>query len=272
MALVLICGLPGSGKSLYQLVYGLRLANKLRSTIVSNVPFDFPALRRYCGMMQYGWLAHCIDNNLIHVLPGVENVSDLFRFRNAVLLIDEAGVFFPARSFASIPKSVLVDLAQTRKGGLNIVSACQYFEQVDKSFRMLATRAIHCQGVTMYCPKLRNEKLIYKQSYHFDPITYEAWLVDKKARRPGIGGFVRTRFQYAQKCESGVLKPSDYQAFKCFKSFDRLETAKAFENPYLPDPFIEVNHHSNFPSSQTEASDSRDSGGRGAALEEIFGF
>lgn len=78
--------------------------------------------------------------------------------------------------------------------------------------------------------------------FWFSPKNYEAWLLDRKAQRAGPGGFVRTRFQYTQKVESGRLKQPDYQAFKCFKSFDRLESSKAFVNPYHIDLFQEVNY------------------------------
>ena len=241
MGLAVVCGLPGTGKSLYQVIYGCRLANKMRSKLVTNIPIDYPQLRRYCGMMGYGWLAHCIDTQQIIVLPGMDNVNQVFEQRDAVVLLDEAGVFFPARSFASLDKAVLVNLAQMRKGGLHIVAACQYFEQIDKAFRMLASRVIHCAGTTMYDAKLKNEKLVFKNYLHFDPQAYELWLGDKKARKGGIGGFIRTR-SAALKVESGLLKAADYQAFKVFRSFDRLESAKAFENPYEMQLFHEVNH------------------------------
>jgi len=241
MTLSILCGLPGTGKSLYQVHYGCKLANQMRCNLVSNVPLDFPALRKYCGMMGYGWLAHLIDSNQVVVIPGMQNVSEIFAHKNAVVLLDEAGVFFPARSFASMPKNVLVDLAQMRKGGLNIVAACQYFEQIDKAFRMLATRAIHCAGLSQYDRSLKAPRLVMKNYFHFDPITYESWLADKKARRPGIGGFVRTRFQYAQRCESSPLNKKDLQAFKVFRSFDRLENASAYSNPYRLIPYQEIN-------------------------------
>lgn len=240
MGLAVVCGLPGTGKSLYQVIYGCRLANKMRTRLVTNIPIDFPQLRRYCGMMGYGWLAHCIDSNQITVLPGMDNVNQVFEQRDAVVLLDEAGVFFPARSFASLDKAVLVNLAQMRKGGLHIVAACQYFEQIDKAFRMLASRVIHAAGTTMYDAKLKNEKLVFKNYLHFDPQAYELWLGDKKARKPGLGGFIRTRMA-AQKVESGILKAVDYQAFKIFKSFDRLENASALENPYSQEPYQQVN-------------------------------
>jgi hypothetical protein len=241
MALIIIAGLPGTGKSLQQFHYACKMANRNRSILVSNVPFNFPAFRRYCGLMNYGWLAHCIDSNQIIVKPGVENICELFEYRNAWLLIDELGVFFNARAFGSMPKKILFDLAQTRKSAINIVGACQYWEQIDKSFRLLSTTAVHSCGMTIYSRELKNEALILKKLIYFDPIKYERWLEDKKARSGGLGGFFRTRFQYAIRVEEGRLKEADYQAFKCFKSFDRLESAKAFENPYFQKPYQEIN-------------------------------
>lgn len=248
MALVIITGLPGTGKSLQQFHLACKKANQSRSILVSNVPFDFPAFRKYCGIMGYGWLAHCVDSNQIVVKPGLENVCQLFEYKNAWLLIDELGVFFNARAFSSMPKKILFDLAQTRKSAINVIGACQYWEQIDKSFRLLATTAVHTCGMTVYSKELKNEALVFKKMIYFDPVKYERWLDDKKARSGGIGGFFRTRFQYAIRVEESRLKEHDKQAFRCFKSFDRLETATAYDNPYFQEPFHEVSFRQVLPS------------------------
>ncbi|MEQ8755837.1 MAG: zonular occludens toxin domain-containing protein [Coleofasciculus sp. G1-WW12-02] len=246
MSLTLLCGLPGSGKSLYLLQLGARLANKFRLGIVTNVPLDYVAFRRYCGMCGYHWLGHQIDTHNVVSKPGLESADELYSYHNCICIVDELGIFFNAREYAKMSKKVIYDLAQHRKSGLHIVGACQYFEQVDRSFRQLCNTAIHCSGITVYDRHLRNEKLIWKNYFWFTPKNYESWMADKKAQRPGPGGFVRTRFQYTQKVESGRLKAVDYQAFKCFKSFNRLESAKAFDNPYSISLFQEVNY-ANFP-------------------------
>jgi hypothetical protein len=243
MAFYAVVGLTGAGKSLYQISFGCYLANKLRKTIASNIPLDYEALRRYCGMKGYGWLAHCIDRDKIKVLPGADSLEELLAQENSVILLDEAGIFFPARSFQSMNKNVIRDLAQVRKGASDVVWAAQYFEMVDKIFRMLCHRVVHCQGVSTYCPKLRNDKLVIKNYYHFDPVTYEAWLADSKARRPGLAGQIRTRLFYSAKVETGMVKKADIQAFSVFRSFERLDKSHStFGNPYYMPPFHQVTY------------------------------
>jgi hypothetical protein len=122
-------------------------------------------------------------------------------------------------------------MAQLRHDGNDLIWAAQYFEQVDKSFRMLCHRSTHAYGVSRYSPSLKNDELTFRNWATFDPISYEKWLEDKKARSPGIGGFIRTRMA-AMKVESGLLRAIDRQAFKCFSSFDRVEHAKIHGNPY----------------------------------------
>lgn len=243
MAFYGVVGLTGAGKSLFQISFGCYLANKLRKTISSNIPLDYEALRRYCGLMGYGWLAHCIDMDRVKVLAGEENLEELLSQKNSVILLDEAGIFFPARNHQSMNKNIIQDLAQVRKGASDVVWAAQYFDMVDRTFRMLAHRVVHCQGVSTYCPELRNDKLVIKNYYHFDPQTYQTWLTDSKARRAGIGGQIRTRFIYAAKVETGFLTEADRQAFGVFRSFDRLDKEhETFSNPYLMEPFQQVSY------------------------------
>lgn len=242
MAYYGVIGKTGTGKSLFHILFGCKLANQRRKTIVTNLPLDFVQLRKFCGMMGYSWLAHCIDMNRIVIKPGAESVNDLINYPNAVALIDEAGVFFDCHSSREMPRSVRADLAQVRKGGTDVIWAAQYFDQVDKQIRSLSQYIIHCAGTVMYDRELRNDKLVWKKYIHFEPEQYEAWMSDIKARRPGIGGEIRTRFQYAYKVESGLLKKSDYQAFKVFRSFDRLDTNySTFENPYELTPYQDIN-------------------------------
>jgi hypothetical protein len=231
MAFYSVCGLGGSGKSLYQLHFACKLANRKRTILVSNLALNLEELHKYCGMLKYGWLAHQIEMNRVHQLPGLDNVLKLFEYRRATILLDEAGVFFNSRNYAKMPPQVLAAMAQLRHDGNDLIWAAQYFDQVDKSFRMLCHRSTHAYGVSRYSPRLKNDELTFRNWATFDPNSYEKWLEDKKARSPGIGGFIRTRMA-AMKVESGLLREIDRQAFKCFSSFDRVEDARIHTNPY----------------------------------------
>jgi hypothetical protein len=231
MAFYSVCGLGGSGKSLYQLHFACKLANRKRTILVSNLALNLEELHKYCGMLKYGWLAHQIEMDRVHQLPGLDNVLKLFEYRRATILLDEAGIYFNTRHYAKMPPEVLAAMAQLRHDGNDLIWAAQYFEQVDKSFRMLCHRSTHAYGVSRYSPSLKNDELTFRNWATFDPISYEKWLEDKKARSLGLGGFIRTRMA-AMKVESGLLRAIDRQAFKCFSSFDRVEDAKAHGNPY----------------------------------------
>jgi hypothetical protein len=231
MAFYSVCGLGGSGKSLYQLHFACKLANRKRTILVSNLALNLEELHKYCGMLKYGWLAHQIEMNRVHQLPGLDNVLKLFEYRRATILLDEAGVYFNTRHYSKMPPEVLAAMAQLRHDGNDLIWAAQYFEQVDKSFRMLCHRSTHAYGVSRYSPLLKNDELTFRNWATFDPNSYEKWLDDKKARSLGLGGFIRTRMA-AMKVESGLLREIDRQAFRCFSSFDRVEEAKANENPY----------------------------------------
>jgi hypothetical protein len=169
--------------------------------------------------------------NRVHQLPGLDNVLKLFEYRRATIILDEAGVYFNTRHYAKMPPEVLAAMPQLRHDGNDLIWAAQYFEQVDKSFRMLCHRSTHAYGVSRYSPRLKNDELTFRNWATFDPISYEKWLDDKKARSLGLGGFIRTRMA-AMKVESGLLREIDRQAFRCFSSFDRVEDAKAHGNPY----------------------------------------
>jgi hypothetical protein len=231
MAFYSVCGLGGSGKSLYQLHAACKLANRKRTILVSNLALNLEELHKYCGMMKYGWLAHQIEMDRVYQLPGLDNVLKLFEYRRATILLDEAGVYFNTRHYAKMPPEVLAAMAQLRHDGNDLIWAAQYFEQVDKSFRMLCHRSTHAYGISRYSPTLKNDELTYRNWATFDPVAYEKWLDDKKARSPGPGGFIRTRM-IAMKVESGLLRAIDRQAFKCFSSFDRVEDATPHCNPY----------------------------------------
>jgi len=231
MAFYSVCGLGGSGKSLYQLHFACKLANRKRTILVSNLALNLEELHKYCGMLKYGWLAHQIEMNRVHQLPGVDNILRLFEYKRATIILDEAGMYFGARNYAKMPPGVLVAMAQLRHDSNDLIWAAQYFDQVDKAFRMLCHRSTHAYGVSRYSPRLKNDELTFRNWATFDPISYEKWLGDTKARSLGLGGFIRTRMA-AMKVESGLLREIDRQAFRCFSSFDRVEDSKIHGNPY----------------------------------------
>ena len=241
MAFYSVCGLPGSGKSLYQFHFACAIANRKRSCLVSNVALDLVQLHKYCGMRRFGWLAHQIEMDKIYCLAGIDYVEELFAFKRATIILDEAGVFFSSRAYAKMPPSILAAMAQLRHDANDLIWAAQYFDQVDRSFRMLCCQSTHAAGISRYSKVLKNDELRWRKWVTFDPAAYEIWLGDKKARKPGLAGNLRTKM-IAQKIDEGLIRPIDRQAFKCFSSFDRVEDSNFLGNPYTlsRQPFREV--------------------------------
>lgn len=231
MAFYSVCGLPGSGKSLYQLHRACELANRKRTILVSNLALDLEHLHKYCGLRKFGWLAHQIEMDRIFCLPGIDNVEELFGFKRATIILDEAGVFFNSRAYAKMPPSILASMAQLRHDANDLIWAAQYFDQVDRAFRMLSCEVTHAAGQSSYSKILKNEQLRWRKWLTFDPASYEKWLNDKKARSPGLGGYFRTKV-IAKRIDEGMLRACDRQAFKAFSSFDRVEDGFAKSNPY----------------------------------------
>ena len=222
MTITAICGDIGSGKSFKQLHYGLQQVNKKRKRLVTNFELNMVELRKYAGMMRYGWLAHIIDTKQIAVMDTVQSLSDILKHSDSLVLLDEAGIFLNTREFSKTPKSLLMDLAQSRKFGCDLVYCAQFDDQVDKQFRMLTQYFVQCQASTIYDKRMRRPRMITKNYFIFTADKYHTWAGNSKDR----ANFVRTwmmSFDY----HGGWLSRSDKQLFNCFDSFVRLDHQSA---------------------------------------------
>lgn len=218
MTIIAICGKIGSGKSLKQLDYGLEQCNKKLKRLVTNFALNKKELRKFASMKKYGWLSHIIDTNQIACIDASNNIEELLIYPNSVVLLDEAGIFLNSREFGKTSKKLLMDLAQSRKFGCDLIYAAQFDEQVDKQMRMLTQYFIHAAGVTSYCQKMRRPALQWKTYWHFDADAYFQWSSNSRKR----GSFFRTWFD-SFKLEQGFLTAADMQLFNCFDSFARLD-------------------------------------------------
>lgn len=165
------------------------------------------------------WIKKCIEEGKgINWIINPENLQALL-IPEAVILLDEAGVFLNSREFAKTPKELLADLAMSRKDGCDLIWCAQFDEQIDRQMRYLTQYFWHCLGTTMWDKKMRRPRLIFKLCHVFDATTYVQWARNPKARSNGI----KTRFAYAITTYSGMLTIADKQLFKCFDSFSRLD-------------------------------------------------
>jgi hypothetical protein len=256
MSIIAIVGNIGSGKSFTQLKTGIEYAETRQKSIVANFPINTDALKKVCLQpknsgklwwylyyesrkfisimiaallgkkyksprfkIKYPWILKLIETNKVHYISSVCDLNDLMRIPESVVLLDEAGVFLNSREFAKTPKELLVNLAQSRKDGIDLIYAAQFDDQVDRQFRMLTQFFVHCSSLSYWDNKLRRPRLFYKNIKWFIADHYYDWNADIKAKTNPI----KTRFAYATKVESGLLNNFDEMIFDCFDSFRRLD-------------------------------------------------
>ena len=141
-------GLPGAGKSYGMLLQACQIANdEKKSVLVTNQRLNTEGMAEMCHRRRWNhaaWLAR--RGRVVFEAEA----KDLCRYRNSVVMVDEAGVFFDARGWAETKKkapNLTADLCQTRKGGVDIVWSAQCFEQVDLSFRYLTNWYFWCRAL-----------------------------------------------------------------------------------------------------------------------------
>jgi len=68
------------------------------------------------------------------------DIESLERLRDCDLFIDEVGAYFDSRTFADLPLTTRLWLAQAQKLGVDIYAGAQDWGQIDVSFRRLVSR------------------------------------------------------------------------------------------------------------------------------------
>lgn len=228
MTITGLSGDIGSGKSWKMLQYGLEQAELKKKYLVTNFALNLSGVKRYCAMRKFWWVIWTIDNSKFSIVSFVpqdsrkENMSlvPFFKDRqNSICLLDEAGIFLNSRNFANTPAQLLMDLAQSRKSGNDLIWAAQFDTQVDVQFRNLTQFWIQCDGWTAYDKQMRRPKLVWRTYFYFKGAEYQRWLISAKART----SFLRTYFAFAFKTDFGPMSKTDIALFGGFDSFTRLE-------------------------------------------------
>jgi uncharacterized membrane protein YgcG len=115
-------GLPGAGKTASMVAAGLDWLRKSRGQIVSNM----------AGLR----------------LPASVYLSDLQEvvgLQRCLCLLDEAGVCLSSRYWQSVPREVLMQLAQVRHDGVDLYYTAQHMARVDTVLRELTAEAVVCR-------------------------------------------------------------------------------------------------------------------------------
>jgi hypothetical protein len=219
MGISAIYGLPGKGKSLFSTFYGFYLAEKYEKQLVSNFFFQPEKVAQYYKLMNYQWLLNNLDKGIIHYISCEDSLSEILSIKDSIILLDEAAIYLPARgSTHNTPKQLMKDLCQVRHDSQYLIYICQNEKQVDSFLRNLTEEIFHCNGISVWDKKLRNQKLVYKITHLFTVDKYEQWLADPKLRKNPI----KTR-ALATKSWTGVLTTADMFLFSLYDSFNRLE-------------------------------------------------
>jgi hypothetical protein len=219
MGISAIYGLPGRGKSLFSTFYGFYLAEKYEKQLVSNFFFQPEKVAQYCKLMNYQWLLNNLDKGIIHYISCEDSLSEILSIKDSIILLDEAAIYLPARgSTHNTPKQLMKDLCQVRHDSQYLIYICQNEKQVDSFLRNLTEEIFHCNGISVWDKKLRNQKLIYKITHLFTVDKYEQWLADPKLRKNPL----KTKV-LATKSWTGVLTTADMFLFSLYDSFNRLE-------------------------------------------------
>lgn len=218
MPFTAIYGLPGRGKSLLMLQRALILAEKYRLRIVSNFQLDPIQLAYYCKINNYTWLMNNIPNGIIYYVSANRNFAQFLQISNAVIILDEMGLYAPSAQSWTLPPEALNAVANNRKRLQHIIYAAQYPSQVNSAIHEICSEVLYAEGVAIWCDKLRNDKLLFKDVHQFKPPEFQVWFRDPKVRKNPIKSIV-----LAEKHWKGIISCNDAQTFRVYDSFQLLE-------------------------------------------------
>lgn len=233
MAISAVHGLPGKGKSLFASYYGIYLANKYEKNLCTNFYLNPDNLAYYCRVMGYKWFLDNIGNGIVHYIDTNTDVADILSIKKSIVLLDEAGIYLPARSHSKTPASLLRDLCQIRHDSSHLIYVSQNQRQVEIALRNLTEEVFHCNGITVYSKELGNEKLLMKTVHRFTTDAYEQWLADPKIRKNPI----KTKI-LANKTWRSYLNSSDCFLFRVYSSFGRFEEQSSYQSSSLSYDFL----------------------------------
>lgn len=216
-------GFMGGGKTLGMLYNTLEICEKRkRDGIVSNQQLNRDAIIRYAGKKKWWHLMKVAVSGRILWDPH-SNLNTMLTYKNAVVMIDEAGIFANARDVKEVKNNhphFFTHLVQARKIGIDLSLAAQSYTMIDPFIRQITNTYVACD----FIPPL------------------DLWIRQYFSGEGNFEGFLRTKkwFKYQDKIRAGIL---DYDLAACYDTMARLEDAdfKGNEIPRTPrnDPFFE---------------------------------
>lgn len=89
----------------------------------------------------------------------VDGLEDFVNVSNGLVLLDEAGVFLSSRYWQSVPREVLMSLAQVRKNGLDMIWVTQHEARIDTVLRELTSVIVRCRRFGQYSVQIHEDPL-----------------------------------------------------------------------------------------------------------------
>lgn len=218
MPFTAIYGLPGRGKSLLMLQHGLRIAEKYRLKLVTNFCLDPLNLAYYCKINNLVWLLENIPKGIVYYVSANKNFAQFLQIKNAVILLDEMGLYAPSAQSWTLPPEAFNAVANNRKRAQHIVYAAQYPTQVHSSIHQICSEILYAEGMAIWDNNLRNDRLLFKDVHLFGPSEFEVWFRDPKIRKNPVKVWV-----LATKHWKGIINAIDAQTFRVYDSFGLLE-------------------------------------------------
>lgn len=218
MPFTAIYGLPGRGKSLLMLQHGLEIAEKYQLRIVTNFCLDPLNLAYYCKINNYKWLWENLSKGIVYYVSANKNFAQFLQIKNAVILLDEMGLYAPSAQSWTLPPEAFNAVANNRKRAQHIVYAAQYPSQVHSSIHQICSNILYAEGLAVWDDKLKNERLMFKDVHLFQPAEFEVWFRDPKIRKNPVKVWV-----LALKHWKGIINGLDAQTFRVYDSFGLLE-------------------------------------------------
>jgi hypothetical protein len=173
MPFTAIYGLPGRGKSLLMLQHGLEVAEKYQLRIVTNFCLDPLHLAYYCKINNYKWLWENLSKGIVYYVSANKNFAQFLQIKNAVILLDEMGLYAPSAQSWTLPPEAFNAVANNRKRCQHIVYAAQYPSQVNSSIHQICSNILYAEGLAVWDGKLKNERLMFKDVHLFQPAEFE---------------------------------------------------------------------------------------------------
>ena len=209
MAIYAFDGLPGAGKSYAMHERAFRIAeDQEKDGIVTNQEINIEELGKWAELRKMRHLVKIAEKE--HIIYD-SSLQSMLSYRNAVTILDEAGIFCNSRDWADLKKQApnfIVDLCQVRKGGVDLIWSAQSHEMVDRQLRHLTNFYYVCKSLN---------RLYWR--HMFDAEGLERWKAG--------GRLLRWRVKF----EFGFF---DLGIFKIYDSFVRLED-KHNKGRYIPE-------------------------------------